>query len=157
MACSTRITKTYDNEDQKNGTYYHYQAATSGMGSTVNAENAIIPDTFCPLGWQLPYGGTGGDYYNQSKSWRYLFTTYGYENDKAGRNGSQSYPLSYIKSGQTIWGQGALYRFGKSGRYWAATVNINNSAFLIDVSYMLVDINAVGKAEGYPIRRVNNF
>ncbi|MBR2600722.1 hypothetical protein IKE07_01105, partial [Candidatus Saccharibacteria bacterium] len=37
--CETRIVKTADDEDQKNGTYYNFQAGTSGAGAAVTTDN----------------------------------------------------------------------------------------------------------------------
>ena len=130
-----RFVSTVDNETQKNGTYYHFHAATSGSGGPIITENAKAPDSFCPLGWQLPYSGTGGDYYDQSKSWKVLFTTY---NIKAKPDALQesitiqdkekilSYPLSYINSGLYYWSTGLLYLQTQGGFYWSSIIASEN-------------------------------
>ena len=111
VACSTRLTQTYDGETQKIGTYYDGQAGSSGSGETVAEENANYPDTFCPLGWQLPYAGTGGDYYDKSKTWRFLYnTTYHYVSGAGIGNTISSYPFSEVYSG---------YMNGDVQRYFA--------------------------------------
>ena len=133
--CSTRIVQSSDDENQKNGTYYTFQAATSGAGSAIVTHNAIVPDTFCPLGWQLPYGGTGGDYYNKSKSWIYLFNVYNISFNDGSIDDVyklKSFPLSYINSGILNWNNGMLYYLNKissgTGLYWSSTSS-NEAAF----------------------------
>ena len=129
-ACTTRLTQTADNEVLSVGTYYSYQAATNGSGASITTNNTNTPDTFCPLGWQLPYSGTGGDYYNQSKSWLYLFEFYG------PMNGTKlnSFPLSYIDTGIYHWTHGKLYGFYSGGfeTYWSATSYANSAAYRLD-------------------------
>ena len=119
-----RFVTTFDNETQKNGTYYHFQAVTSGSGAATTGANANAPDTFCPLGWQLPYTGTGGAYYDKSRSWNYLFTTYGISyNDGAepDENMIRSYPFSYTFAGRFVWTTGRLYYQSNNGNYWSST------------------------------------
>ena len=156
-----RYVETDDGETQKNGTYYHFQAATSGTGGTLSTNNANTPDTFCPLGWQMPYSGTGGDYYDQSKSWDYLFTTYGIEYN-TGTSESvtkvKSYPFSYVFSGHTQWGLGRLYVQKEYGYYWSSTLVSNSSAYNMN---MWVDgervVNPNNKAFGAALRCVSYF
>ena len=125
MACSSRTINTYDNEALSIGVYYNYQAATSGSGADLSAKNVPSPDTFCPLGWQMPYGGTDGDYYNQSKSWKYLLVQYGKDysdNNVSTKNFMMSYPFSYIYTGNYIWGiYGVLMYFGIHGVYLSSS------------------------------------
>ena len=125
VACSSRVINTYDNENLSIGTYYNYQAVTSGTGADLSAKNVPSSDTFCPLGWQLPYGGTDGDYYNQSKSWKYLLVQYGkdyVENNIATKNFLMSYPFSYIYTGNYIWGiYGVLMYYGIHGVYMSSS------------------------------------
>ena len=120
--CSTRLVTTVDDETQKNGTLYHFQAATAGAGGSISTGNTNSPDTFCPLGWQLPYSGTGGDYYDKSKSWRYLFTIYNYNDDTQGRIGAMSYPLSYIQAGSFDGVRGGIYG-QDNGAYYISETN----------------------------------
>ena len=130
-SCSTRITETYDHEDQFMGAYYNFQAATSGTGGGMTTNNANSPDTFCPLGWQLPYGGSGGDYYDKPKSWTYLFNLYDIqygewqnptEEQRSYTRKLRSYPHSYIQAGRYVYGK--LYDMtGTAGRYWSGTVD----------------------------------
>ena len=121
VACASRMLSTKDDESQKNGTNYNFQAATSGKGGAISTDNANSPDTFCPLGWQLPYGGTGGDYYDQSKSWIYLLSAYSYSygtNVEPYVQHLNSYPFSLVFGGSYIWNNvGAFSYFGIHGMY----------------------------------------
>ena len=122
--CSTRIerssTSIEGSEYQKNGTYYNFQGITSGSGGAITTDNTNAPDTFCPLGWQLPYGGTGGDYYDQPKTWKYLFELYGYDGSE-GPTDVILYPLSYNLAGNFNWLSGRLYSQGIIGYYTSLT------------------------------------
>ena len=131
--CETRIINTYDNEDQKNGTYYYPQALTAGSsGNSVTTDNTDSPDSFCPLGWQVPYGGTGGDYYNKSKSWNYLVVTYSLGQDESSSRRIRSYPLSYVLPGGLDGAVGKLYGQTLSGLYWTLTNKDTNKTYRIN-------------------------
>ena len=118
-----RYTTTADNETQKIGTYYTFSASTTGTGGTMTTSNSNSPDTFCPLGWQLPYSGTGGDYYDKSKSRKYLLTTYNIGNNPTGSSKTRSYPLSNNLSGFYFSAWGKLYYKNGVAYYWSSTVN----------------------------------
>ncbi len=151
--CNTRIVSTADSEPQKNGTYYHFQAATSGSGGGMSTKNSNSPDTFCPLGWKLPYSGTDGDYYDKSKSWKYLFNKYGLINDSAGSTAARTYPFSYIYSGTFDYNTGYLHVQGVTGLYWSPTINNGVSAlYLIMWSSALEPVNGTSKLNAYPLR-----
>ena len=152
-ACSTRIVSTYDSEDQKNGTYYQYQAASSGSGAAVAVKYTATPDSFCPLGWQLPYGGTGGDYYDQSRSLKYLMDTYDIENTEEGRSALRSYPISNINSGNYHWREGRLYQQQNAFYQWTSQVESEYSAYRLNSSNIETD----GKYSGASLRCVNHF
>ena len=122
-ACSSRMVSTVNDGDQKNGTYYHYQAATDGSGAAIATNNTNSPDTFCPLGWQLPYGGTGGDYYDKSKSLKYLLSTYSIISSSSGSTIIRSYPLSFVRAGTYYWSDGRLFYFNEQGYYGSSTIN----------------------------------
>ncbi len=120
-----RYVKTAANETQKNGTYYNFQAATVGAGGAMATDKTDSPYTFCPLGWQLPYSGTGGNYYDKSRSWSKLFTDYSIAFDDgtaAGATKIKSYPFSYVYSGYYHWATGRLYNLSNFGYYWSSTV-----------------------------------
>ena len=120
-ACATRLVNTEDGESQYIGVYYSFYAATAGTGgTTLETDNTNTPDTFCPLGWQLPYGGTGGDYYNKSRSWIFLFNKYGLTHGSSSVK-VKSYPLSYIPSGRYYLATKALYQMNNSGNYHSLT------------------------------------
>ena len=158
--CSTRIIQTADSENQKNGTYYHFQAATSGSGGAITTDNTNSSDTFCPLGWQLPYSGTGGDYYDKSKSWNYLFTTYGVAFDAgttADATKIKSYPFSYVYSGNYNWITGRLYNQSGNGGYWSSTVfSSTNAYYLYTWSSGVRPTSSYIKALGFTLRCVTN-
>ena len=150
-ACSTDLATTADNEDQKMGVYYTYQAASSGSGAATSTDNTNIPDTFCPFGWQLPYAGTGGDYYDKSKSWKYLFVQYGLGNNVDSYHKFQSYPFSYVYTGLYHWAYGKLYAFSYGGFvvYWSGTVSGSGNAYRINA----ISLNeSPGKTNGHMLR-----
>ena len=149
-ACSTRIVKTYDNEYLSIGTYYHFQAATAGTGGSMTTANTNSPDTFCPLGWQLPYGGEGGDYYNKSKSWSYLLGAYSITTSQQDIYRVRSYPLSLILSGNYYWGSGALGQLNTVSHYWSLTVtsDIRAYRFHLGADYIKLVSQAIEKNGG---------
>ena len=147
-----RYVTTADSETQKNGTYYHYQAATSGSGGSITTGNDA-PDTFCPLGWQLPYSGTGGAYYDKSKSWNYLFNKYSIVDDETSATKVKSYPFSYVYSGFYFWGTGRLYNQSNGGLYWSSTVFSNTNAYLLSTwSSVVSPASTDNKADGVTVR-----
>ena len=156
-SCSTGIIQTFDNEDQKMGAFYNYQASTSDTGASIATKNMSVPDTFCPLGWQLPYSGTGGDYYDMSKTWKGLFDIYGYTDSTARK--VQSYPLSYVLSGYISYPDGLLYFFTGTGLYWAGDVRGPNVAHRLNTwsSGLRPVEESHGKTLGFALRRVKSL
>ena len=113
--------------------------------------NSNSPDTFCPAGWQLPYSGTAGDYYDASKSWSYLFTQYGYGDNQDGATGVKSYPLDYVYSGNYNWNNGRLYSQGVDAYLWSSTIVSSTNAYRLYTWSTVVrpaesDNKAVGRA-----------
>ncbi|MBR2601028.1 hypothetical protein IKE07_02755, partial [Candidatus Saccharibacteria bacterium] len=159
VACSVRLTKTKDDEYQNIGTYYNYHAATSGTGAAITTDNDNSPDTFCPLGWQLPYSGTDGDYYNKSRSWNYLFSVkYNYGNDSVGSSGVHSYPISNVFSGEINGGQGYLMLAGIEDSIWSIISKSANSAYRLDSTSTMVRVNWTNdKAMGQTVRCVSEL
>ena len=160
-ACSINTVTTADNETQRIGTYYHFQAATSGSGSDITSDYAVPPDTFCPLGWQLPYSGTGGDYYDKPRSYKYLLNSYDFdfgEDNAVQITRLRSYPFSYIYSGNYMWGSyGTLAYTGIHGIYWTSTNKDNLRAYRFYMwgkNLLSYDVN---KFYGMTVRCVNNF
>ena len=151
-----RILKTADNEEQKNGTNYNLQAAIADSGTTISTDNTLAPDTFCPLGWQLPYSGTGGDYYNKSKSWNYLFTTYSIafgDGTATDATKIKSYPFSYVYSGLFNWGTGKLYNQASIGQYWSSTILNNILAYRLYTYARAIKLsNGNGRIGGVAVR-----
>ena len=158
QSCTTRIAQTADHEDMKNGTYYNRNGATAGSTLTT-AGNTDAPDTFCPLGWQVPYGGTGGDYYDKSRSWRYLFQSYSFvpETPPYG-NDVREYPISLIASGNYRWGDGRLYSASFDGDYQASTVREQYYNYQFDVGGTTFHVErSTGKSFGQAIRCVTRY
>ena len=126
VACDSSTATTMDGETLSTKTVYSFQAATSGAGSTVITANANSPDTFCPLGWQLPYGGTGGDYYDKSGSWDYLFNAYSIPlsgNSGTGARKLRSYPISVVLGGRYYWPTASLFVHRTAGHFWSKTAS----------------------------------
>ena len=154
--CSTRIVQTADNENQENGVYYNFQAITNGTGASISATDTNSSDTICPLGWQLPHAGTGGDYYNKSRSWNYLFTTYGVAFDAgttADATKIKSYPFSYVYSGYYNWTSGKLSDLNEHGYYWSSTVASNTNAYDLGTwSSVIFSTLSDNKTYGFNVR-----
>ena len=146
-----RYITTADGETQKNGTYYNFQAATVGAGGAMATDKTDSPYTFCPLGWQMPYSGTGGDYDDKSKSWNHLFKSYGLHiGDGTATDATKvkSYPFSYIYSGYYFWGTGRLYDQSNNGRYWSPTVVSSTHAYILYTWSSVVRPADTGKKAG---------
>ena len=158
-SCSTYSLKTVDNESLFIGTFYNAHAITVDSSKTITANNTNFPDTFCPLGWQLPYDGTGGDYYDKSKSWIFLFTTYNISFNTGTAidiNKIKMYPLSYIYSGYYYWGLGRLYYQGSVGYYWSQTIVGSASAYGLDTwSGAIRPSDIASRSFGFPLRCVS--
>ena len=130
-ACSTRLVQINDGEIQENGTYYNFQGLILGNGGST--DNLNSPDTFCPLGWQAPYGGTGGDYYDKSKSWKFLISTYDYGHDNPNQDSIVKYPISATYAGYYHWDNGYLYGQGVVGNYMTPTINTITNYYLVEL------------------------
>ena len=153
VSCETRLVETADNEYQKNGTYYHFQAASVGSGAAINTDNTNSPDTFCPLGWQMPYSGTDGDYYDQSRSWKYLLESYNIINNVAGFTKLQSFPLSFIPSGSYDFFAGVLYHQETNGLFTSLTVKNLQSRYRLNFYSSGIRYNEINsKLNGYTVR-----
>ena len=151
-----RYVKTADNETQKNGTYYNFQAATVGAGGAMDTDKTDSSYTFCPLGWQLPYSGTGGDYDDKSKSWNHLFKSYGLHIDSGTDTDAtkvKSYPFSYVYSGFYHLGTGRLYYQSNNSYYWSSTVGNSGNAYqLLTWSSRVSPAYTLSKAGGSTLR-----
>ena len=139
----------------------NYQAVTAGSGATTTTNNADSPDTFCPLGWQLPYSGTGGDYYDKSRSWNYLFTTYSIAfTDGTTPGGTtadatkiKSYPFSYVYSGYFHWVSGRLYQQSTNGGYWSSIAASDTRAYGMYTWVSNIRVpDGITKYSGYMLR-----
>ena len=159
-SCDTRLAHTKDNdpETQLMGVYYNLQAVSSGSGAAMTANNVVMPDTFCPLGWQLPYGGTDGDYYDISKSWRYLFELHGYVAGSGNGSKILSYPFSYVRGGNYRWSDGKLYSLDQNGDYYSISNNSQTHTHMFDIDQHNFFLDrTVRKYFGQTIRCTNFF
>ena len=155
-SCSTNLDRTADGEDLPIGTYYNFQAVTSGSGMNISVQNDIAEDSFCPLGWQLPYVGTGGDYYDKSRSWIYLLDSYSIVSSRDGSTALRSYPLSYILAGGYYLRNGRLFQLGDTGVHWSPAngpQEFNAFRFIYGKSGIMTN-NAAGKNDSYALRCV---
>ena len=154
VACETRQVSTYDNETQNNGTMYSIASAFTRYSTPgTTTDNSNSPDTFCPLGWQLPYGGTGGDYYNQPKSWRYLIeTAYSLTKSEPGSQAMNSYPISYVPGGGYELRSGVYYNQGAAGLYWTSTRNDGSKSYRYYIGSNTYIIEANSNGYGYAVR-----
>ena len=144
---------TADGETQKTGVFYHFQATTVGTGNDLTTDNAVVTDSFCPLGWQLPYGGTGGDYYDKSKSNKYLFNEYAITSGAPGVTSILSYPISYIMSGRVSFQHGRLYMQEVRSQQWKGSVRgAGNGYYFAMGDYSFNTDDYTTKAMGLPIR-----
>ena len=153
-----RYVTTADGETQKNGTYYNFQAATVGAGGAMDTDKTDSSYTFCPLGWQLPYSGTGGDYYNKSRSWNKLFTEYNIafgDGTATDATKIKSYPFSYVYSGDYNWYTGRLYNQSNDGNYWSSTAISSADAYNLNTwSSVVRPAYTLNKAFGNALRCV---
>ena len=154
VACDTDLVQTYDEETLSIGTYYNFQAATSGTGGGITNDNTNSPDTFCPLGWQLPYDGTGGDYYDKSRSWEYMFGSYNYAKDQSGARGAMSYPISTFLTGWFSLTRGKLYEMNMLGYYQTITNKNGHTNYATRVNSNGRMLQAHDKGATIPVRCV---
>ena len=155
-ACSDdwRFEQTADFELLTIGTYYNYRAASVESFEGLSADNSIVPDSFCPLGWQLPYGGTGGDYYDKSRSWKYIIFKYG-NNDIPDGDTARSYPLSLIASGNYyLRNPAVVQRHSIAGIYTSNTIKNTSSSYRLHVSAAISLYDTEAFSAGLSIRCV---
>ena len=160
VACSSNTETTIDGETQEIGVYYDFQAASAGTGSSIGTANANTPDTFCPLGWQLPYDGSGGDYYDKSKSWRYLFASYSLAINPGNSSSSvamRSYPFSMILAGDFTWYKGVLYVMTTNAYFWSSTVSSETKSYYLDLTKTSIKNLENGRNLGNSIRCVSEL
>ena len=154
-----RYVTTADGETQKNGTYYHFQTASVGTGGAMTTDKTESPNTFCPLGWQLPYSGTGGDYDDKSKTWNHLFKSYSLhfgDGTSTDATTVRSYPFSYVNSGAYSWATGLLYLQSDYGRYWSSTLFSDSNVYSLRIGYSNVrPADIISKNFGVAIRCIN--
>ena len=88
-----------------------------------------------------------------SKSWSYLFTTYGYGDNESGSRGARSYPTSYVYPGIYYWATGKLYYQSLDGSYWSSSITSSTNSYYIGMnSTRLVKSYTYYKYHGLPLR-----
>ena len=157
-SCSSRTNLTADSETLSIGTYYNFQAIAAGSGGLNYSElNSVISDTFCPLGWQMSYGGTGGDYYDKSRSWNYFLNAYNIASDTPGSNKIRSYPISYIYTGLLHMATGTISEQANFAIYHSATIFDRSNTYRFKFNSGFVWSNADVKAISNPVRCVTRY
>ena len=140
------------------GNYYQFNTATAGTGGTIANSNA--PGSICPKNWHLPISGT--QYNGTSGSFYYLLNKYGLTSNVAGtgQDGNNyniaSPPLSFVRSGLVILGNGALRYFGVNGYGWSL-ISVAFTSVTSAAAYYL-DFHASGVGPSYgPNSRWHGF
>lgn len=111
------------NTGNGHGTYYQFNAATAGTGSSITGGDGIKRDassSICPKGWRLP-SMIDGDFVA-------LKNAYGY----GASDGSQLVGNTVMKwtlSGSVS--QGAFSQVSQVGRYWYSTTDSQYNAYVI--------------------------
>ena len=91
-----------------------------------------------------------------SKSWSYLFTTYGYGDNESGSNSIKSYPLSYISSGEYFWTKGRLFYQAAYGDYWSVSVFDRYDGYTLNIRKLsLAKSGRFNKVYGSSMRCAN--
>ena len=88
-----------------------------------------------------------------SKSWSYLFTTYGYGDNESGNENARSYPLSYVYSGTYYWSTGRLYVQTVSGTYWPSSDYTSTNSYRLRMyNTRLIKADTYNKRYGGALR-----
>ena len=141
------VAYVYDNPNNENGyasSYYSFQAATAGTGSSVTTNRQNAPASVCPKGWKLPTGFLGDDHtYEQDSDFLNLMTTYGYERDSWYWNmtetGRQAFESAFAPLYAGYYRTGSIDDGGVNANYWASTVDGADNAYY---AYFDTDGNA---------------
>ncbi len=152
---ATYQTTTYnDGETQKIGTYYNFQAATIGTGASLTTSGSQAPESFCPVGWQLPTGNNQ----NVNKAFQKLLNSYNITNNSGGSVAARKYPLSYLLSGYYRWSDGRLYSLGSYGYWWFNTLEEGGNAYRLYIREVGINADANGNMNyGFPLRCVSTY
>ena len=93
-----------------------------------------------------------------SKSWSYLFTTYGYGDNESGSRNARSYPLSYVYSGNYYWEIGRLYNQTLYGFYWPSTIYNSSLSYALGMyGSRLFKADTGNKRVGFALRCVARY
>ena len=131
------VAYVYDNPNNENGyasSYYSFQAATAGTGSSVTTNRQNAPASVCPKGWKLPTGFLDDGYnYEQDSDFLNLMTTYGYERDtwywNMTETGRQAFESAFAPLYAGYYNTGSFNSGGVSAGYWASTVRGADGAY----------------------------
>ncbi len=133
-------TTSVNNGHDAQGNYYSWVAATAGQAATLTSGTRGEQSTqsICPKGWRLPLSGKSSEnvLWNDSRSFAYLFESYGWAWDlgymTSNLNGGTQYSVLdspfYFVYGGHVFGD-SLDNAGSSGYYWSSTVYSSDGAY----------------------------
>ena len=131
------------------GNYYNFYAATAGSAPSGGGVDA--PDSLCPYGWQLPANADSGSF-NQLVQ-LYL--------GRSGNTGSLTQadtallisPLSFLRSGNYNYSNGARNVRGSNGFYWSRRSRSSTYAYNLGFDSTLVyPQDGYGRGRGFALR-----
>ncbi len=129
------LTASYKNDDNSSqwysyGNYYNWYSATAGQGTDEIDAGHVTTGDVCPVGWHLPYGGSGDNDNgkgNISGGFYYLNQKMDISSDVIGSNKLRSFPNNFVYSG--YWWRSSASGRGGSGYYWSSTAG-NSGIYL---------------------------
>ena len=156
------VAYVYDNPNNENGyasSYYSFQAATAGTGSSVTTNRQNAPASVCPKGWKLPTGFLGDDHtYEQDSDFLNLMTTYGYERDtwywNMTETGRQAFESAFAPLYAGSYYPGSFNGGGVYANYWASTVFDADDAYFayFGTDGLAYSADYYGRYYGYQVR-----
>lgn len=141
---SSYLNEMYYAEDETNGAYYSFIAATAGTGDA-SLISGDAPSSICPKGWKLPS-------YSGDSSYANLLTAAGIQNDLAGSRKITAAPYSFAYAGYAS--NGDLILPGREGDYWTRTALSENVAGNLGFYLGEVRVVGYGRPTGITVRCV---
>ena len=136
------------------GSYYSWNAATAGTGSSATSSYAEATDSICPAGWQLPYSGTNNN--SKSGSFYNLLNQYGFTSSTgSGTNSIIRAPLFFVRPGYVHPEGHYLASAGNYGFYWSSVAYLSSAAY--NLYFFSSDVRPSGssyRCVGQPVRCV---